>query len=287
MTELPDAAVRALHRLLPNWRPGELRSVERLPGGYNNDNYRFERAGEAFVLRVVRPQADPLDRAFEHRLLSGSIGRLAPPLIAFDATAGHMLTRLVRGPLLVDAAAPTEAVARYLHHLHNSLPSLERNYAVTEVVEQNFAAAAAHGRHAPRWISALISTLDCGTLGHVPCHNDLNPWNVIVCEPDPTRWCTLDWEFAGNNNPLFDVLCLAGGMTWPDEQADALIDEYHQRCGRPSPTDRQRLSTWQAYWLREYAWAFAQHAQGNARAEIVAQLRRSAAALRRLSIRDA
>jgi len=283
MSALPDAAVYALQRLQPHWHLDELCDVERLPGGYNNDNYAFDRAGEVFVLRVVRPADNPVDRAFEHNLLSGALGGLAPPLVAFDTDSGHMLTRRVRGPLLVDADVSIDTIARYLHHLHTNLPLLERRYDMVQVIADDLAAAAARGRRPPAWIDALIATLDTSCLRRAPCHNDLNPWNVVVGDPDPTRWCTLDWEFAGNNDPLFDVLCIAGGMGWTTAQADALIDGYHVRCGQRLPTGRQRHVVWQAYWLREYAWAFAQDARGNTRAEIGAQLQRSANALRNLS----
>jgi Phosphotransferase enzyme family len=283
MTELPDAAVRALRQLKPEWHHAELRNVARLPGGYSNDNYAFDRGAESYVLRVVRPQSRALDRGFEHRLLSGPVGRLAAPLIAFDVLAGHMLTRRVPGALLVDAPVGVETIAGYLRHLHDHMPPLQRRYDVARVVADDLATAQAHGEPTPRWIHGISSSLGTTSVRDAPCHNDLNPWNVVVCDADPTRWCTLDWEFAGNNDPLFDVLCIAGGMDWSAGRADALIDAYFQARGQPPPSRQERHGAWLAYWLREYAWALAQRALGNGRAEIVEQWQRSLAALRRLS----
>ena len=43
---------------------------------------------------------------------------------------------------------------------------------------------------------------------------DLNPWNVIVTE---ARWETIDWEFVGNHDPLFDLITLHQGLNLPAE----------------------------------------------------------------------
>ena len=67
-----------------------------------------------------------------------------------------------------------------------------------------------------------------------PCHNDLNPWNVIVSAADPGRWCTLDWEIAGDNDPLFDLICVSEGLGWSLEETDKLIDEYLERMNPPA-----------------------------------------------------
>jgi len=117
-----------------------------------------------------------------------------------------------------------------------------------------------------------------------PCHNDLNPWNVIVSASDPARWCTLDWEIAGDNDPLFDLICLSEGLGWSLDETDQLMDEYLELIESPrAPTTPQRRTIRKAYFLREYAWALAQLASGNRRDEIEAQRARSTEALKEIS----
>jgi thiamine kinase-like enzyme len=283
MSELPVVAARALGQLEPDWPLTEVENVEWLSGGYSNDNYAFEFAGHSYVLRVVRSHVRSVDRAFERQLLEGPLAGLAPPLVAFRIPEGHMLTRRVHGSLLVDAAVGVDAMVDYLARLHSRMPSLERRYDVARVVTDDFTVAAERDQPAPQWAVQCLDALTPPRFS-TPCHNDLNPWNVVVTDADPARWCTLDWEFAGDNDPLFDVLCIAAGLEWDAQQTDALIDAYFERRGQALPERVRRRSAWFAYWLREFAWAFAQRSLGNTRPEIAAQLERSRSALARLNV---
>jgi Ser/Thr protein kinase RdoA (MazF antagonist) len=284
VVELPDAAVAALKRLRPRWQVGDVRGVEHLIGGYSNDNYGLTHQNADYVLRVVRASATPVDRNFERRLLMGPVALLTAPLTAYVLPEGHMLTRKVAGPLLVQTEPTPVDLARYLARLHLRMPPLGRRYDVAATIARDLRSAAQRGEQTPPWIATAYSMLPSAALQLRPCHNDLNPWNVIVSATDPVRWCTLDWEFAGDNDPLFDLLCLAGGLGWSIEQTDALIDAYLEFSESPrAPTTAQRRTVRLAYLLREYAWALAQRAVGNHRSEIDEQLNRSAAALRELT----
>jgi len=279
-TDLPAAATSALQRLRPQWRLADVCDIEPLTGGYSNDNYALRYQNGAYVLRVVRPSATPVDRAFERRLLMGPIALLTAPLIAYALPEGHMLTRRVVGPLLIDTEPSCDALARYLARLHQRIPPLGRRYDVVQVIGRDLRTAAERGEAAPPFIAKAYANLPFPTVQQRPCHNDLNPWNVIVSAADPARWCTIDWEFAGDNDPLFDLMCAAGGLGWSLSQIDALIDAYQEYSESVrSPTTTQRRALWRAYLLREYAWALVQRASGNGRNEIAAQLTRSGDAL--------
>ena len=282
--ELPGDAGHALQRLRPQWRIGDVANVELLVGGYSNDNYSLTYRGADYVLRVARPSPSAIDRAFEKRLLSGPIALLTAPLVAYLVPEGHMLTRKVAGPLLVDARPTCAALAQYLARLHLRIPPLGRRYDIVQTIGRDLRVAAARGEQPPAWLAKEHESLTRAALQLRPCHNDLNPWNVIVSAADPVRWCTLDWEFAGDNDPLFDLVCLSEGLGWSLDETDTLIDNYLELIESPrAPTAQQRRTIRKAYFLREYAWALAQLASGNRRAEIEAQLRRSADALKQIN----
>ena len=277
IADLPHEAALALKRLRPQWQLDAVADVGLLPGGYANDNYEFKYRDAEYVLRVARSSPVSIDRAFEKRLLGGPVALLTAPLVAYVLPEGHMLTRKVPGPLLVDAARDRAAVAQYLARLHLRMPQLGRRYDIVQTIARDLRVAAQHGEAAPPWFAKEHESLTRAALQVRPCHNDLNPWNVIVSAADPGRWCTLDWEFAGDNDPLFDLTCLAEGLGWSVDETDALIDAYLELIESPrSPTTPQRRTIRKAYFLREYAWALAQLAIGNRRPEIEAQLARSA-----------
>ena len=282
--ELPNDAALALKKLRPQWRIESVTAVQLLPAGYANDNYRLTYLGADYVLRIARQSPLPIDRAFEKRLLGGPVALLTAPLVAYLLPEGHMLTRKVAGPLLVDAAQDRTAVAQYLARLHSRMPPLGRRYDLVLAIGRDLKVAAQHGEATPAWFAKEHESLARAVLQLRPCHNDLNPWNVIVSAADPARWCTLDWEFAGDNDPLFDLTCVAEGLRWSIDETDALIDAYLELIeSSRSPTAPQRRAIRKAYFLREYAWALAQLAIGNRRPEIEAQLARSAARLAELN----
>ena len=274
--ELPSEAAAALKRLRPQWQLDEVGHVELLVGGYTNDNFALTYRDADYVLRLARPSPVAVDRAFEKRLLTGPIALLTAPLVAYVVPEGHMLTRRVAGPLLVDKPPDGAALAQYLARLHLRMPPLGRRYDLVQTIGRDLRAAAQHGESPPAWFAKEHESLTRAALQVRPCHNDLNPWNVIVSASDPARWCTLDWEFAGDNDPLFDLTCLAEGLGWSLDATDVLIDTYLELIESARvPTISQRRTIRKAYFLREYAWALAQLAAGNRRAEVEAQLTRS------------
>jgi thiamine kinase-like enzyme len=94
------------------------------------------------------------------------------------------------------------------------------------------------------------------------CHNDLNPWNLI--ETPKGRWVTLDWEWVGLNDPLFDLVVLHQGAGFSEAELLPMASAYLER-----PPQAGRLEDClTAFWLREYGWANAEIAAGSTRQEI-------------------
>ena len=106
------------------------------------------------------------------------------------------------------------------------------------------------------------------------CHNDLNPWNIIRVEDgkDAASFRTLDWESAGDNDPLFDLVGLCVGLGWGMDHARACHDAYRRGRTGNGVTEARLRDTFRAFLVREYAWAVAQLALGNDRDEIRAQV---------------
>ncbi len=284
ISELPNDAVQALQRLRPQWQLDTVGNIEPLAGGYANDNYALTYRDADYVLRLARSSPPRVDRAFEKRLLSGPVALLTAPLVAFSLPDGHMLTRRVAGPLLIDTQPDSTAIAQYLARLHLRMPPLGRRYDLVQTIARDLRIASERGELPLPWLAKEHESLSRTPLQIRPCHNDLNPWNIVVSATDPTRWCTLDWEIAGDNDPLFDLICLTEGLGWSLAGTDALIETYLELIeSTRMPTTPQRRAIRKQYFLREYAWALAQLACGNRRAEIEAQRERSVEALKEIN----
>ena len=266
-TQAQQAEARAVaRRLMPAWRNLPVDGVDYLPGGYSNRNYRLVVAGREYALRVARRPPAP----GEDRYLAIAA---APEVVAHDAEHGHLLTRWITGPSFADAPpSPVEAGA-FLADLHRQIPAGVRDYDV--VAEANrLLRAAPDGGPA---MTELLRGLGWRPASRIGCHNDLNPWNVLR---GGDGWRTLDWEMAGDNDPLFDLVGLAIGCGWGFAEMCSCHASYQASGGIASGNPQHLRATATVFRIREHAWAAAQTAAGNDRKEIRAQ----AAAMRRAAL---
>lgn len=259
-----------LRELVPPWPRHLPDSATYLPGGYSHRNYRLAFGQRRYALRVATA-ARPNEGDYLRCLPKG----MGPAVIAYDAAAGHLLTRWISGPVLAEAPpSPAEAGA-YLAALAASIPGGRGRYDYRREVAALFERAR-HGGCLHEDVAAVAAKLSWQPSLLGGCHNDLNPWNIIRAA---AGWRTLDWEQAGDNDPLFDLVGLCLGLDWGDEQTAACLDAA-RRDGWRAPVSRQQLRDAQlAYRIREYAWAVAQVAAGRERPEISAQVQSMRAAV--------
>ena len=264
---VPDK--RLITKLLPNWHPAEISDFEFLSGGFSNQNFSFRRSREGntekYVLRVPKGSQPYVDRNVEKSLYQQMPNHVGADLIAFDTASGQMITRWIEGPILAetffDAFQESDLIS-YVQTLHDSIPQTTRTYDVAHQAK------------------LLVGNDDFSNLEPLdprllkPCHNDLNPWNVIVSEDN---WKTLDWEFVGLNDPLFDLVALHQGLELAQENLFAIAEQFlgHREEDRV-------LSNLKRFWSRELAWAEYQLSAGNKRAEIFQQRTTSQAKLKAL-----
>ena len=242
-------------QLVPAWRTRSFDAIEYLPGGYNNRNYRLKVGGGEYALRIARQPPRP----GEDRYLAIAA---APEVVAHYAERGHLLTRWIAGPLFADAPPTPAEAGAFLADLHRQIPAGVREYDAVDHVASMLAATGGELE-----LIELLHSLRWRPAAHRGCHNDLNPWNLLR---GATGIRTLDWEAAGDNDPMFDVVGLGIGCRWELREME-LCRAAYEAAGGTAPANPHHLrATATLYYLREHAWT-ALIAADNNRAEIEAQ----------------
>jgi thiamine kinase-like enzyme len=227
---------------VPGWA-GRVHAIEPLEGGITNRNYRVSFGGpdgECFVVRAPGENTALLgiDRRHEEEAArqAAALG-VGPEVVACIEPEGALVTRFIPGrgaspeelrspPLLTEAAA-------LLRVVHGGPPiaavfdwhQVPQDYAVT---------ARAHGVDVPAAYVPAMAVADqvraafaAAPTPVVPCHNDLLAANFLVTgEEDSGGLRLVDWEYAGMNDPWFDLGNFAVNNGLDADGDVALVDAY-------------------------------------------------------------
>ena len=226
---------------IPGWDPGQVR-IETLYGGLTNRIFRVTRGRKAFVLRLdaAHTQSFNLDRRIETAIMrAAAAAGLAPAIVHADAAAGIMLSEYLHGkvwslPDLYDTAN-LDAVGDLLRRVH-ALP-LSGVRLDTQAVAHRYTTSLQDSpdlQSVALRCQAVIADLPA-TTKFCCCHNDVIAENIIATP----QLKLLDWEYACDNHPLFDLASLVGFHQLGPVKAGALLDAY---AGGADGELRERLA---------------------------------------------
>lgn len=216
--------------------PDELIWEKPLKKGMTNRSLSFCYRNKRYLLRIPGAGSAQLVNRLEEAEVYQAIQdwAYAEPLVAYDPATGRKLTEFVedtrpcdpRDPqdrdlllgLMIDLHEQAFTVnhrfdwAQKLDHyrqLCKDTPSpFRRNEAVYEQVMQ-----------LKGWLETLPDE-------SVLCHMDLNPDNLLIRQAGSP--VVIDWEYAGLQDPIFELAMLALYAGFSRGEVDALLDRYWQ-----------------------------------------------------------
>ena len=216
------------------------RTVQELPGGLTNRNYKVTTPDGSFVARVWSAGSELLaiDRDSEYRnsAIAAASGAGAP-VIDYRPDDGVLVIGYIQGRTLAnsDVAVPANIarIARACRRLHSGgrfgndfdMFDIQRRYA-SVVRARGFRIPAGYDDLIPQFqaIQRALAVRDAGT---VPCNNDLLAGNFI---DDGMRIWLIDYEYSGNNDPCFELGNIASECLLDDDGLAELVTQYY---GRP------------------------------------------------------
>jgi thiamine kinase-like enzyme len=224
--------------------------VTRLDGGLSNHTWRVDRDGRSAVLKIDdRPRSEPYNsrrREAEIQARACEAG-LANRVLYCDDTV--YMTEYVEGTVwsleCLEDGTSLERLAIALRKLH-SLPLTGRVFDA-QGAARNYARHA--GNASERDVRACLQRIAAAPrpANLCCCHNDLVVENIINT-PD-TRF--LDWEYACDNDPFFDLATIIEHHRLDDELALQLLDAYFDGTGERwlPQLEAQRSLYAVLYWL--------------------------------------
>lgn len=235
----PPSTVREAIERVPGWE-GEEVGTRALPGGTRNRSWLVDAPDGRFVLRLGgEAPAVGVDASRELRVHHAAHDAGIAPAIRFaDPGAGVLVTAYVdaRRWHADDLECPqnVRSVANLLRRVH-ALPPAGAMFEAADYARTYESGLTLHAEL--RKDAALCASIVTSAPPPVSircCHNDVVAANLLGDSPQ-----LIDWEYAADNDPYFDLASLIGYHDLPDSTANSLLAEY---SGSTTAGHREQLS---------------------------------------------
>lgn len=246
--------------------------AERL-GGLTNCNYRIECPAGRFVLRLAgEGTSQYIDRVVEeHNARVAADAGVNAEVLFFDTSDGTMLCRYIDDSVTMDTQrfndhASVARAARAFRQLHQCGRAFESRFELFEQIDnylgvvKNLSAPIPDGYEEIHEQAAAVRTaLFAHDLPIAPCHCDPLAENFL---DTGERMVIIDFEYSGNNDPMWDLGDLSVEAEFDSEQDRVLMNAYFD--GDPPIFDLGRMVLYKAMCdLLWTLWGVVQHANEN------------------------
>jgi thiamine kinase-like enzyme len=246
--------------------------IERL-GGLTNLNYKVSVGDDRYVLRIPgEGTSEYIDRKAEESAarIAAAAGVNAEVLYV-DAGDGVQVTRFVDGAATMSAdrfkdLGSVARAAQAFRRIHGCGERFATDFELfgmmdgyLDLLERKQAWVPDGYRAVQKEAEAVRAALAVHPAPRVPCHCDPLAENFL---DTGSRMWIVDWEYAGNNDPMWDLGDVSVEAGFGPEQDAALMEAYFG--GRPPPAQVGRMVLYKAMCdLLWTLWGAIQHANEN------------------------
>lgn len=241
-----ERAFEAILRSVAPWqgRPMRYRPVL---GGISNMNWRVEIDGEPHAYFVKMPGRGT--EMFIDRAAARAASRQAEAIGLGPRTFDHLDARDIEIAEFVDGRRPSthrdfadpalRAEAMGVYRRFHAAPLLPLTKTVFDMIAEHDRQVAELRAPMPPdhvWLTRQTrlaqSALEASGLDLVPCFNDPMPGNFLIGEDGSIL--LIDFEYASNNDRLYDLAIWSGEMFFPESVDRELIEAYFGRYDEAS-----------------------------------------------------
>ena len=241
--------------------------------GLTNVNHLVALGGDRYVLRMPGQGTNEYINRVDEEVAarSAAAAGVNAEVIYFDSTDGLMVTRFVDGAATMNAEqfrdlGAVERAGRAFRQLHTTATPFATDFRLFPMIDDYKTLLASKGAVLPdgyndiqNQAEVVRSALETAPVALAPCHCDPLCENFL---DTGDRMFIIDYEYAGNNDPMWDLGDLSVEGLFVDEQDDALLRAYF---GHEPPADqRGRMVAYKALCdLLWTLWGVIQHVNGN------------------------
>lgn len=215
--------------------------VKRLEGGMSNYTYVVESCGKKYTYRVPGKFAEKfVDRVEEwNNIQEVDKLNLNNETTYVEILSGEKLAEYVEGTILseTDIISYNDMSAKALKQIHNSQLRFKDYNAFGRLADDERYCRETGFTHPAEYLELRQKLEEMrknyAHVKPVPCHCDYQPTNLVI---DGDKLYVLDWEFAGMNDPFYDIACYGNAGF---DKALALLEAYVGH--KPTSEELRRL----------------------------------------------
>jgi len=217
---------------------GERWTATQLPGGLTNRNFHVVTSGgRQVVVRLSSPQTALLaiDRDAEFRnSTSAATAGVAPAVVLYAPELGALVIDWIDGDTFterdLDDSATLRLVAATCRRLHAG-PRFAGDFDMFDLQQRYLDLVLGRGYRVPPsyleltpQVAMIREAMAVQRTHTVPCHNDLLAANIMR---SGDRLFFIDYEYAGNGDPCFELGNIASESHLSDERLAELVEAYY------------------------------------------------------------
>ena len=215
--------------------------VMRLEGGMSNYTYVVECQGKKYTYRVPGKFAEKFVDRDEEWANIQEVDRLGLNNVTtyVEIRSGEKLAEYVEGTIMstTDIVSYNEMSVKAMKKIHNSDMKFNDYNAFGRLDDYERYCREMGFTHPQEYLD-LRAKLEAirklfGQLPSVPCHCDYQPTNLVI---NGDKLYVLDWEFAGMNDPFYDIACYGNAGF---DKALSLLEAYVGH--KPTKEELKRL----------------------------------------------
>ena len=195
--------------------------IEVISSGYTNTNYKIFKDGEYYILRIpIMKNHLLIERQYEkhNTIIAHRLG-LGARLMFYEKSTGIMVTKYIDNQYcltkehLADKGTLT-MISRVLRLLHNAPEKFQGDWLIFNKIRKLYdflvENCSCYNKEMLKGLMNAADRVKCAfdklNIQLCPCHNDLSSNNFLYIG-NGIR--IIDWEFSGNNDPMWDLSFLS------------------------------------------------------------------------------